>query len=60
MRRYRRRRRYRRLVVRVELDPEDINTLIAKEYLAEGDRADLNAIQQASIAFVSDAFCDAR
>ena len=40
--------------------PEDVDTLIAKEYLAEGDRADLKAIHQASIAFVSDAFCHAR
>lgn len=60
MRRYRRRRRHRRFIVRVELYSADIDTLIARKYLAEDDRGKPDAIQQATNTFVSDAFCEAK
>jgi hypothetical protein len=58
MRRYRRRRRRQRLIVRVELAPQDLDVLTARKYLTEGDRGNLKAIQEAANLFVADAFFD--
>jgi hypothetical protein len=53
MRRYRRRRRWKRLVVRVELEPAEIEVLVERGYLT--DRDNLSLIEEAANAFISDA-----
>jgi len=55
MRHYRRRRRWKRLVVRVELEPAEIEILVKCGYLDPRDRGNLGAIQDAANDFISDA-----
>jgi hypothetical protein len=55
MRRYRRRLRWKRLVVRVELEPAEIEVLVKRGYLDPGHRENFGAIQEAANNFISDA-----
>jgi hypothetical protein len=55
MRRYRRRRRYRRPSVRIEVDQAEIDGLIKQRYLDDAQRDDVAAIGEAVTAFISDA-----
>jgi hypothetical protein len=48
MRQYRRRRRLKRLVVSVELEPAEIEVLVKRGYLDPGDRGNLGPIQEAA------------
>lgn len=54
MRSFRRRRRFKRLVVRVELEKADIQALIQRGYLASTDCCDLVALEAAANFAVSD------
>jgi len=54
MRLYRRRRRYRRLNVRVDVDATEVDALLKRGYLKPEDRVDLSEIGQAVSAFLSD------
>jgi hypothetical protein len=55
MRQHRRRRRLKRLVVSVELEPAAIEVLVKRGYLDPGDRENFGAIQEAANNFISDA-----
>ena len=55
MRQYRRRRRWKRLVVRVELEPAEIEVLVERHYLDPRDQENFGRIQEAANAFISDA-----
>ena len=55
MRQYRRRRRWKRLIVRVELDATEIGVLVSRGYLNSKEKDNLDAIQQAANDFISDA-----
>ena len=55
MRQYRRRRRWKRLVVRVELEPAEIEVLVKRGYLDPRDRENLGPIQEAANDFISNA-----
>ena len=55
MRQHRRRRRWKRLVVSVELEPAEIEVLVKCGYLDPRDRENLGAIQEAANNFISDA-----
>ena len=55
MRQYRRRRRWKRLLVRVELDATEIGVLVSRGYLNPREKENLEAIQQAANDFISDA-----
>jgi len=55
MRQYRRRRRWKRLVVSVELEPAEIDVLVKRGYLDPGDKENFGAIQEAANNFISDA-----
>ena len=55
MRQYRRRRRWKRLIVRVELDGTEIGVLVSRGYLNPREKENLDAIQQAANDFISDA-----
>ena len=57
MRQYRRRRRWKRLIVRVELDAIEIEVLATRGYLNSREKGNLDAIQQAANDLISDAFC---
>jgi hypothetical protein len=48
MRQYRRRRRLKRLVVSVELEPAEIETFVKRGYLDPKDRENFGAIQEAA------------
>ncbi len=52
---YRRRRRLKRLVVSVELEPAEIEVFVKRGYLDPKDRENFGAIQEAANAFISDA-----
>jgi hypothetical protein len=54
-----RRRRLKRLVVSVELEPAEIEVLVKRGYLDPGDRENLGPIQEAANAFISDALVGA-
>jgi hypothetical protein len=49
MRQYRRRRRWKRLVVRVELEPAEIEVLVKRGYLDPKDRENFGPIQEGQI-----------
>jgi len=53
MRQYRRRRRWKRLLVRVELDATEIGVLVSRGYLNPREKENLEAIQQAANDFIS-------
>jgi hypothetical protein len=55
MRNHRRRRRWRRLNVRIDLGPADIDALVKRGYLEPEAREDLRSVQDAADAFISDA-----
>ena len=55
MRQYRRRRRWKRLIVRVELDATEIEVLVARGYLDPRERENLSSIRDAANDFFSDA-----
>ena len=55
MRQYRRRRRWKRLVVRVELEPAEIEVLVKRGYLDPKDRVNLGPIEEAANDFISNA-----
>ena len=55
MRQYRRRKRWKRLVVRVELEPAEIEVLVERRYLDPSDKESFGRIQEAANAFISDA-----
>ena len=55
MRQYRRRRRWKRLIVRVELDAIEIEALATRGYLDSREKGNLDAIQQAANDLISDA-----
>jgi hypothetical protein len=55
MRLFRRRRKFRRQVVKVEVDPGEIDALIDRGYLEPKDRDDLEVLAAAVTAFFSDA-----
>jgi hypothetical protein len=55
MRQYRRRRRLKRLVISVELEPAEIEVLVKRGYLDPKDRENFGAIQEAANNFISDA-----
>jgi hypothetical protein len=50
-----RRRRWKRLIVRVELDATEIGVLVSRGYLNSKEKDNLDAIQQAANDFISDA-----
>ena len=50
-----RRRRWKRLIVRVELDATEIGVLVSRGYLNPREKENLDAIQQAANDFISDA-----
>jgi hypothetical protein len=56
MRQYRRRRRFKRLLVRVELEPAEVAVLVMRGYLDPEDRENFAEIEAAANAFISDAF----
>jgi hypothetical protein len=55
MRQYRRRRGLKRLVVRIELEPAEIEVLVKRGYLDPRDKGNLGPIQEAANNFISDA-----
>jgi hypothetical protein len=55
MRLFRRRRKFRRQVVKVEVDPGEVEALIDRGYLPPKDRDDLEVLAAAVTAFFSDA-----
>jgi hypothetical protein len=55
MRLFRRRRKFRRKVVKVEVDPGEVEALIDRGYIAPKDRDDLEVLAAAVTAFFSDA-----
>jgi hypothetical protein len=55
MRLFRRRRKFRRQVVKVEVDPGEVGALIDRGYLALKDRDNLEVLAAAVTAFFSDA-----
>jgi hypothetical protein len=55
MRLFRRRRKYRRQVVKVEVDPVEVDALIDRDYLEPNDRDDLESLVAAVAACFSDA-----
>jgi hypothetical protein len=55
MRLFRRRRKFRRQVVMVEVDPGEIDALIDRGYMDPKDRDDLEVLAAAVTAFFSDA-----
>jgi hypothetical protein len=55
MRLFRRRRKYRRQVVKVEVDPGEVDALIDRGYLEPKDRDDLEVLAAAVTACFSDA-----
>jgi hypothetical protein len=55
MRLFRRRRKFRRQVVKVEIDPGEVDALIDRGYLPPKDRDNLEALAAAVTAFFSDA-----
>ena len=55
MRHFRRRRKFRRQVVKVEVDPEEVEALIDRGYLQPKDRDDQELLAAAVTAFFSDA-----
>ena len=55
MRLFRKRRKLRRQVVKVEVDPREVDALIDRGYLAPKDRDDLEVLAAAVTAFFSDA-----
>jgi len=59
MRQFRRRRRWKRLVVSVELEPAEIEVFVKRGYLDPSDRENLGAIQEAANNFISDALVTA-
>ena len=54
MRLFRRRRKFRRQVVKVEVDPREVDALIDRGYLDPKDRDDLVALAAAVNACISD------
>jgi hypothetical protein len=54
MRLFRRRRKFRRQVVKVEVDPREVEALIDRGYLPPKDRDDLEALAAAVTACFSD------
>ena len=55
MRLFRRRRKFRRQVVKVEVDPGEVDALIDRGYIDPKDRDDLEVLAAAVTAFFSDA-----
>jgi len=55
MRLHRRRRRFKRRLVRIEIDPSEVDGLVQRGYLDPKERDDLCAIEQAANGFFSDA-----
>jgi hypothetical protein len=55
MRLFRRRRKFRRQVVKVEVDPREVEALIDRGYIDPKDRDDLEVLAAAVTAFFSDA-----
>jgi hypothetical protein len=55
MRLFRRRRKFRRQVVKVEVDPREIDALIDRSYLQPKDRDDPEILAAAVTAYFSDA-----
>ena len=55
MRLFRRRRKFRRQVVMVEVDPREVDALIDRGYIDPKDRDDLEVLAAAVTAFFSDA-----
>jgi hypothetical protein len=55
MRLFRRRRKFRRQVVKVEVDPGEVDALIDRRYLHPKDRDNLEVLAAAVTAFFSDA-----
>jgi hypothetical protein len=55
MRLFRRRRKFRRQVVTVEVDPGEVDALIERGYIDPKDRGDLEVLGAAVTAFFSDA-----
>jgi hypothetical protein len=55
MRLFRRRRKFRRQVVKVEVDPGEVDALIDRGYIDSKDRDDLEVLAAAVTAFFSDA-----
>jgi len=55
MRQYRRRRRWKRLFVFIELATTEIGVLVSRGYLNPREKENLEAIQQAANDFISDA-----
>jgi hypothetical protein len=55
MRLFRRRRKFRRQVVKVEVDPGEVGALIDRGYLPPKDRDNLEVLAAAVTAFFSDA-----
>jgi hypothetical protein len=52
---FRKRRKFRRQVVKVEVDPGEVDELIGRGYLAPKDRDNLEVLAAAVTAFFSDA-----
>jgi hypothetical protein len=52
---FRRRRKFRRQVVKVEVDPREVDALIDRGYLGAKDRDDRELLAAAVTAFFSDA-----
>jgi len=55
MRLHRRRRRFKRRLVRIEIDPSEVDGLVQRGYLDPKQRDDLRAIEWAANGFFSDA-----
>jgi hypothetical protein len=55
MRLFRRRRKFRRQVVKVEVDPGEVDALIDRGYLQPKDRDDREVLAAAVTAYFSDA-----
>jgi hypothetical protein len=54
MRTFRKRRRRKYRVIRIEIHPAEIDELVKRGYLDQKDRDDLRAIEQAANLFFSD------
>ena len=54
-RQYRRRRRFKRLLVRVELEPAEINALVKRGHLLPQDKENVAEIEAAVNSFIADA-----
>jgi hypothetical protein len=54
MRTFRRRRKRKYRVIRIEIHPAEIDELVKRDYLDQKDRADLRAVEQAANLFFSD------